>query len=252
MRALGRRTPTDWSHYDKYPLTAGTVPTSPVPVAIGINWYTNFDNPVKDSKGRYWIGKGNLGSIRGGHCVCIEPGDQLDSAGKVTRRLQDSSSWWDFYNQGAEGACVGFGCSRMMTLLNRKRYDARWLWDWAKKTDEWSDTNPGDDNGTSVHAACTILASKGHVAWASKYANNTWQQRDNETPVSSEGLSVYRWANTTDQVMQVIKSPASEAMGAVRILNSWGKDYPERVWMPLATLQRLISEDGEVVLATDR
>jgi len=38
-------------------------------VAIGVNWYSDFDQPVyKDSE--WWIGqKSNLGSIRGGHCV---------------------------------------------------------------------------------------------------------------------------------------------------------------------------------------
>ena len=39
---------------------------------------------------------------------------------------------------------------------------------------------------------------------------------------------------------------------AVRILNSWGRGYPHRVWMPDETLQRLIDEDGEVALITDR
>ena len=165
-KPLGRRAPTDWRHYEKFPLTAATTPTAPTPVAIGVNWYEDFDNPVQKGS-RYWIGLNpkQLGSVRGGHCVCLEPGDQLDGNGEVDRLLQDSQSWWDFYDQGREGACVGFGCSRMMSLLNRKRYDARWLWDWAKSTDEWAETNPGDDQGTSVRAACDILRARGHVPW---------------------------------------------------------------------------------------
>ena len=165
-RPLGRRAPSDWRHYEKYPLTAATTPTTPTPVAIGVNWYEDFDTPVQKGS-RYWIGLDakKLGNVRGGHCVCLEPGDQLNGSGTVVRLLQDSQSWWDFYDQGREGACVGFGCSRMMSLLNRKRYDARWLWDWAKSTDEWPETNPGDDQGTSVRAACDILRSRGHVPW---------------------------------------------------------------------------------------
>ena len=50
----------------------------------------------------------------------------------------------------------------------------------------------------------------------------------------------------------MLKSPANDAAGAVRILNSWGRGYPHRVWMPDETLQRLIDEDGEVALITDR
>jgi hypothetical protein len=251
---LGRLIPDDWEHYDKFPLTTEAIPTKPVPVVIGINWYSNFDHPVK--KGNQWfigLDSKNLGQIRGGHCVCIEPGDAIDPAtGKVTTRLQDNTSWYKFYDQGAEGACVGFGSSRMMSLLNRKMYFARWLWDRAKETDEWADTNPGDDNGTSVRAAMDILRTTGHVSWQASYANLTWQQRATVQANAAEGIATFRWASTVSDVHAVLKSPASDRTGAVRILNSWGTGYPERVWMPDETLQRMIDEEGEVALVTDR
>jgi hypothetical protein len=154
---------------------------------------------------------------------------------------QDINSWWSFYDQGSEGACVGFGSSRMMSLLNRKRYDARWLWNRAKEVDEWADTNPGDDNGTSVRAAMDILRGEGHKLWGGK---------GDVKP--AEGIAANRWATRVEQVMDALKSPASERMGAVRVLNSWGRDYPHRVWMPLETLQRLLDEEGEATVVTDR
>ena len=232
---LGRRVPTDWQHVERYPLTASTTPSKPVPVTIGVNWYSNFDDPVKDTRGRWWIGKGDLGHVRGGHCVCLEPGDPAVGMGE-----QDTEAWYGFYDQGAEGACVGFGSSRMMSLLNRKRYDARWLWNQAKRIDEWPDTNPGDDNGTSVRAAMDILRTRGHVK-----AGGT-------AVLEAEGIAANRWASTVSQVMSALMSPANERMGAVRILNSWGKSYPHRVWLPFETLQRLLDEDGEATLITDR
>jgi hypothetical protein len=70
--------------------------------------------------------------------------------------------------------------------------------------------------------------------------------------VAGEGITVYRWARTVAEVHGVLKSPANDRLGAVRILNSWGHSYPHRVWMPDETLQRLIDEDGEVALVTDR
>ncbi len=40
-----------------------------VPVVLGIDWTTNFSNPVQ--KGReWWIGEGDLGRVQGGHAIC--------------------------------------------------------------------------------------------------------------------------------------------------------------------------------------
>ena len=95
---LGRRPPTDWTHVDKYPLMASMVPAKPTPVVIGVNWYVEFDNPVKDDQGHSWIARdGKLSKVRGGHCVCLKP-----------KGHSDPDAWWNFYDQGTEGACVGF------------------------------------------------------------------------------------------------------------------------------------------------
>ena len=85
-----------------------------MPVVLGVNWYVEFDQPQRDDRQRWWIARdGNLTRIRGEHCVCLLP-----------YGARDPISWWNFYDQGHEGACVGFGCSRMMSLFNRRRYDA--------------------------------------------------------------------------------------------------------------------------------
>lgn len=241
---LGRRVPTDWEHVEKYPLTAPRLAeiTTPRPIVIGVNWYSNFDSPKKDSAGHYWIGKGSLGTIRGGHCVCLKP-----------RGITDYASWWDFYDQGAEGACVGFGSSRMMTLMNRKRYFARWLWDQAKKVDEWSDTNPGDDNGTSVRAALEVLRNRGHVYWtnttAQQAADEDWRLRQTISPALNEGISAYRWIGSMDDALQVL---GYSGLDYVDLINSWGRYYPHLTRLPVTTLERLWREDGEIGVPTDR
>jgi hypothetical protein len=38
----------------------------------------------------------------------------------------------------------------------------------------------------------------------------------------------------------------------VDILNSWGRGYPHLVRMPVTVLDRLLREDGEMTLVTDR
>ena len=94
--ALGRRPPSDWSHVDRYPLTRSTAPSKPSPVVIGVNWYVEFDKPVKDAQGHHWIARdGKLTKSRGGHCVCLKP-----------KGHSDPDAWWDFYDQGSEGACL--------------------------------------------------------------------------------------------------------------------------------------------------
>jgi hypothetical protein len=129
---LGRFIPDDFAHVETYPLTALPDEERPTqrPVVIGVNWYSEFDNPALDEEtGEYFVARGGAGSltkIRGGHCVCLEPGGE-----------PDPDEWWDFYDQGAEGACVGFGWSRCMSILNQELYAARWLWDRSKEADEW-------------------------------------------------------------------------------------------------------------------
>jgi hypothetical protein len=243
--ALGRRVPQDFTHVEKYPLTASTAPAAPTPMAIGVTWYSAFDNPTRDSQGHYWVARnyrpgGSLGSIRGGHCVCLK-----------ARGASDLTSWWDFYDQGAEGACVGFGCSRMMTNFNRKRYVARWLWDLAKQRDEWSDTNPGDDNGTSVHAGFDVLRDAGHVPWSKSAAlvEADWQKRDQLSAVSTEGISANRWATTVDEVLGAV---GYQDLEFVDFINSWGRGYPHITRMPVTVVERLLKEDGEFGVPTDR
>lgn len=242
-KPLGRRVPEDFDHVEKYPLSALPAAQIPsvVPVVIGVNWYDAFDKPVLKN-GRYYIGLDphNLGAIRGGHCVCLKPD-----------RMVDTLSWWDFYDQGREGACVGFGSSRAMSLLNRKRYYARWLWDHAKLIDDWADTNPGDDNGTSVRAAMDVLRTQGHVVWKAGLPSAV-AARDALVAVPGEGIAANRWATQTDQIRGVLQSPRHDTLGCVPIVNSWGRSYPHYVWMPYETLQRLLNEDGEATLVTDR
>jgi hypothetical protein len=221
--ALGRRKPKDFTHVSKYPLSEISVMPKAVPVVLGINWYENFDSPVKVGS-KYVIGRGDLGNIRGGHAICARPVG-----------VTDLTSWWDFYDQGQEGACVGFSCSRMMTLLNRKRYVAPWLYGEAQKIDEW----PGEDyDGTSVRAACDVLRSVGHVATT------------RQLPTLADGILANRWATTWDQVRAALGVPDSQL--GIQLMNSWGRSYPHYVTLTDEAGERLLSEDGEACLVTDR
>jgi hypothetical protein len=245
---LGRFIPDDWQHVERYPLTALAAEDRPThtPVVIGVNWYREMDDPEKDEKsGEYFVARGgarSLTTVRGGHCVCLEPGGEPDKV-----------DWQKFYDQGKEGACVGFGWSRCMTILNGgQTYVARWLWDQAKETDQWPETNPGDNNGTTVRAAGDILVKLGHVDWQASYGDDDYRERAKYKADLADGLKVFRWAKNVDDVHATLGNQRADELGAVPILNSWGESYPHRVWLPDDVLSRLIDEDGEIAIPTDR
>ena len=226
---LGRYIPANFDHVEKHPFMLDAV-TKPVPVTVGINWYSDFDKPVKDKQGMWWVGKdkNNLGTLRGGHCICMPHNDS------------DTVNWYKYYDQGSQGACVGYGSSRMMTLLNRTMYQPRWLWDEAKKIDEWEETNPGDNNGTSVKAAMDVLRVQGH------------KLRGKENIVLDAGISANRWATNVDDLFSVLQNKNYKQRGAIPFHNSWGNSYPRKVWMPCETWQLLMDQQGEFTMVTDK
>jgi hypothetical protein len=237
---LGRLIPPDFEHVSKYPLissvTGNRTPDVPVSVQIGINWFNDFDNPIYDAKSRrWWIGKNktNLGKFRGGHSITI-PHDH-------TKHLV---AWWKKYDQGNFGACVGFAASQLMSMMNRKFYDGFWMWDESKKVDGFADTNPGDNNGTTVRAAFDVLRDKGHVIIRGDKKSQ---------PILQEGIvSVNRWSTDFQEILNALKNPLYDQLGAAPITNNWNVSYPHIVWMPGETHQLMMDQFGEYGIPTDR
>lgn len=96
-RRLDRLPSVRTDHLEKFPLTAATMPSSATAMAMGVNWYPNFDSPELvriRGRDRYVIGRGTLGRMRGGHATCLRPWT-----------LVDLLAWWTYYNQGVEGRC---------------------------------------------------------------------------------------------------------------------------------------------------
>lgn len=216
--------------------------------------------------------------------------------------------WWHWrHDQGEEGACVGHGGVMVAAITNtaqRKReglkgryatvrFDPWWLWDRSKERDQWSDTNPGDDNGTSVSASMDVMRTLGLVLQANRYVGRVIGRK----PEPIWGITANRWATRVDEMRSCISaglpisigvnwyanfdSPerpfadrkeqwigrgdlgqvrgghcvaihgASDRRQAFLVKNSWGKSYP-LVWLPYETMQRLLDEYGEATLITDR
>jgi hypothetical protein len=189
------------------------------------------------------------------------------------------------YDQGRTHGCVGYSSSWMMSLLNRRLYAPKWLWNEAKLVDPYTATRPGDTKETTVRAAMDVLRAQGH--------RRVYGGRELD-PRRGEGITENRWAITVDEIRTSIargvpvvlgitwyssfdapervgrnwwigRGPlgrrrgghamciyrASDALDAVGIVNSWGPEYP-RVLMSYDLLGRLLEEDGEATLVTDR
>ena len=257
MGALGRKTPTTWDHVEKY----GFAALAPEIVAV------------------------------------------------AERTLQ--LPWWHWrHDQGFEGSCVGHGGVMERSITNliqlrdtgavpyTKRYDPIKLWNRAKQVDEWPDTNPGDDNGTSVNAAYKILRAEGpSIVNGIRMVDGAPVPYGSQPPSLGEGVSVNRWATSVDEIRTAIAGGLPVAIGvnwyvafdenrlvlktngeywistsnlgsirgghcvclygasdrrqAFKLKNSWGRGYP-LVWLPYAVMGRLLNEDGEAALVTDR
>lgn len=225
--------------------------------------------------------------------------------------------WHWSHDQGFEGSCVGHGTAMERAITNSaqarlirafhpgRRYDPLWQWNNAKMIDEWPDTMPGDDNGTSVRASydvartlgCRRIKASGIILGTDGAPLVTDQKH---TPDPAEGVLVNRWATTVDEIRVAIANgipvvigvnwytvfdrpyiqhsewwlvpsgiSAAESWGPIRgghciclygasdrrqafkIKNSWGKDYP-LAWLSYEAMGRLLREDGEAALVTDR
>ena len=195
---------------------------------IGVNWYEEFDEPVKDAQGHYWIARdAKLTKVRGGHCVCLKP-----------KGHADPDAWWDFYNQGTEGACVGFGISRLASQLNRKLYDGFWLYHEAQKIDEW----PGEDYDGTLGPR-----RPRHPAQARALREQGGPGQARRRSARASRPTAGRAASTT-----CCTTLGYGGLDYVDVLNSWGRSYPHLTRMPAKVLERLWKEDGEVGLVTDR
>jgi hypothetical protein len=221
--------------------------------------------------------------------------------------------WHWLHDQGYEGSCVGHGISMERAISNQaqnkilarfrpwtRRYDPLDCWDWAKAHDQWPDTNPGDDNGTSVNAGYEYqrvegprrIKTKGITLGSDGHPRLVGTPKPND---ASEGVSTYRWATRVDEMRTALSNGipvvigvnwysnfdkpvkydndywvgrdqnlgqirgghcvcvygASDKRQAFKIKNSWGRSYP-LIYMPYSAMQRLLDEDGEAALVTDR
>jgi len=122
--------------------------------------------------------------------------------------------YWRQWDQGQEGACVGYGTSAMMGATNTRqslrveanptvhRYEPHWLYEEAQQVDEWPETPP--EEGTSVRAACDVLRTQGHRRVYRGVVRD---------PKLDQGIAANRWAQTVDEIRAAIYGELAVSIG---------------------------------------
>jgi hypothetical protein len=242
--ALGRKRPLDLKHVDKWPLTAAHIEeiAEPRPMAVGIDWFPEFDEPYWDAGARAWYVRAPSprSRPRGGHAIALKP-----------RGVNDLGSWYDFYNQVSEGICVSEAVARMQSLNNRRAYQPRWLYDQCKKID-----GAPNEEGTWVSVAFDVTRKQGLVRRKPGEPHALHQGEITRYPDAREGISANRWATSIDDVLNVLGYADKDYVDG---LNSWGRlspdgreGYPHLVRFPAEVMEFLRNRDAEFGIVTDR
>lgn len=174
-------------------------------------WFVNADNP------RWQPGHGL------GRREAAVPFRRLLGVGvsvanivtNVNKRLDINRDYIPRYDQGVEGACVGFAWSWAMSFLNRRFYAARKLYLEAQLIDPWSDTPP--EEGTSTVAGAQVLMQQGHWRFARGITF---------AAAAFEGISGFSQARTVDEMRVAISLGVPIVLGI-----NWYEDFDRPRWM---------------------
>lgn len=163
---------------------------------------------------------------------------QLRAAPSLTvERKLPLPTWHWSHDQGQEGSCVGHGAGMeraitntsqnrlLRVLLPSRRYDTIDIWNQAKLVDGFPDTNPGDENGTTVRAAYDVLRDRGPSrVSAMKLVGGKPVPVGGKDPLRSDGAVVNRWATTTDEMRASISAGLPVTIGV-----NWYSDFDRPV-----------------------
>lgn len=186
------------------------------------------------------------------------------------------------YDQKSTNKCVSEAVSRVMSIYNNKLYDTDWLYKKAQEIDEIS----GPHQGTTVKAAFDVLRKIGHKRYGKFSPSLANGIKSNYWATTIDGIRIavgtrnpcvlgINWYGAFDFPTPDVNTPTEGWIGqqdwghlrgghavvitgisdkrqAVSITNSYGKRYPERVWLPYTTLEKLLAEDGECGVVVDR
>ena len=185
----------------------------------------------------------------------------------ITSKYWDDRGWWG--NQGSTPQCVGYSLSHWLEnspithTSTPPVVNPTDIYKQAQLIDDW----PGTDyDGTSVRAGAKVLQGMGFISsyvWAFDLATTidavltkgpvvvgTNWYNDMFWP-NSEGLIKVGGANAGGHAYLI--NGVNTKTKLFRIKNSWGQSWgiKGRAWISFSDMERLIHEDGEVLLGVE-
>jgi hypothetical protein len=260
MSHFGRNVPPDWAHVDKYPLRA----LAPRPVAeaekvlVLPSWHWSHDQGMEGS----CIGHGSameraitnilqnraLGIKR--PTVRYDPIDLWNEAKRVDGDPSTNPGDQNgTYLRAAYDVLRDEGPYRVRSMrLDAQDVPEPVRKDSARRPEDGVATNRWatrvDEIRTSVAGGQSVAIG---VNWYSEF-DYPEQRHGSDWWIAPEGLNPHA---TTNEGHCVCIYGVSDRRQAFKLKNSWGKLFP-LVWLSYAVMERLLHEDGEAVLATDR
>lgn len=148
----------------------------------------------------------------------------------VNKTLRLPKWHWDHDQGWRQGSCVGHGTAMERAIVNSqqnkvlklvlpgRRYDPIDIWNWAKAHDQWAETNPGDDDGTSVRAAYDGMRLVGprRIKTAGLHMGSDGQMvvTDQRRKADlAEGVEVTRWARTVNEMRTAVSQGKAITIG---------------------------------------
>lgn len=247
-RPLGRLEPETWEHVERYPFAAPT-PTKVERILKVPRWRV----------GKYPHDQGREGSCVG-HAVAMERAITNAAELHATRRYDPIALWraakaideWSYTKPGDDlgtsvkaayeiARTVGLARVRAMELQggSPRPVDARAA-DPAEGVLEYRWARTVDEVRAGIAAGVPVAIG---VTWYTGYDTPT--RRGSEWWLPGGAAGRVRGGHS------VCLYGASDRRQAFRLCNSWGASYP-LVWLPYSALERLLAENGEAALVTDR